>query len=180
MNYKTKFNPNPNRLSQDKRFKAFTKPVDLEEVPDYAEVIKKPMDLSTVLSNIDLHRYGAVKDFLQDVDLIWQNALEYNPDRDPSDRQIRHRACALKDNIQILKILRRFVRKSKNHAAQEVTRLPPGLLPPFTTSFPNSPNLRLEPQLLLPPIQLPLLSQLLKTQPRGRKEERVAGPLAYM
>lgn len=42
------------------------------------------MDLSTVLSKIDLHQYGTVKEFLQDVDLIWQNALEYNPDRDPS------------------------------------------------------------------------------------------------
>uniref|UniRef100_H3DP25 ATPase family AAA domain-containing protein 2 n=1 Tax=Tetraodon nigroviridis TaxID=99883 RepID=H3DP25_TETNG len=91
-----------NRLSQDKRFKAFTKPVDLAEVPDYADVIKKPMDLSTVLSKIDLHRYGTVKEFLQDVDLIWQNALEYNPDRDPSDRQIRHRACALKDTVHAI------------------------------------------------------------------------------
>ncbi|XP_061529884.1 ATPase family AAA domain-containing protein 2-like isoform X2 [Phycodurus eques] len=91
-----------NRLSQDKRFKAFTKPVDLEEVPDYAAVIKKPMDLSTVLSNIDLHQYITVKDFLQDVDLIWQNALEYNPDKDPSDRQIRHRACALKDTVHAI------------------------------------------------------------------------------
>ncbi|KAM9724009.1 ATPase family AAA domain-containing protein 2 isoform 2-T2 [Menidia menidia] len=91
-----------NRLSQDKRFKAFTKPVDLEEVPDYAEVIKKPMDLSTVLSKIDLHQYKTVKEFLRDVDLIWQNALEYNPDRDPSDRQIRHRACALKDTVHAI------------------------------------------------------------------------------
>ncbi|XP_056300292.1 ATPase family AAA domain-containing protein 2-like isoform X3 [Pseudoliparis swirei] len=91
-----------NRLSRDKRFKAFTKPVDLGEVPDYAVVIKKPMDLSTVLSNIDLHRYGTVKEFLQDVDLIWQNALEYNPDRDPSDRQIRHKACALKDTVHAI------------------------------------------------------------------------------
>ncbi|XP_047455651.1 ATPase family AAA domain-containing protein 2-like isoform X2 [Mugil cephalus] len=91
-----------NRLSQDKRFKAFTKPVDLEEVPDYAEVIKKPMDLSTVLAKIDLHQYVTVKEFLQDVDLIWQNALEYNPDRDPSDRQIRHRACALKDTVKAI------------------------------------------------------------------------------
>ncbi|KAM6994457.1 ATPase family AAA domain-containing protein 2 [Tautogolabrus adspersus] len=91
-----------NRLSLDKRFKAFTKPVDLEEVPDYAEVIKKPMDLSTVLSNVDLHKYATVKEFHQDVDLIWQNALEYNPDKDPSDRQIRHRACALKDTVHAI------------------------------------------------------------------------------
>ncbi|XP_061144051.1 ATPase family AAA domain-containing protein 2-like isoform X1 [Syngnathus typhle] len=91
-----------NRLSHDKRFKAFTKPVDLEEVPDYAAVIEKPMDLSTVLSNIDLHQYGTVKDFLQDVDLIWKNALEYNPDTNPSGRQIRHKACALKDTVHAI------------------------------------------------------------------------------
>ncbi|XP_068611101.1 ATPase family AAA domain-containing protein 2-like [Brachionichthys hirsutus] len=91
-----------NRLSQDKRFKAFIKPVDLEEVPDYAGVITKPMDLSTVLSKVDLHQYVTVKEFLHDVDLIWQNALEYNPDRDPSDRQIRHRACALKDTVHAI------------------------------------------------------------------------------
>uniref|UniRef100_A0A672S2L0 ATPase family AAA domain containing 2 n=1 Tax=Sinocyclocheilus grahami TaxID=75366 RepID=A0A672S2L0_SINGR len=77
-----------NRLAQDKRFKAFTKPVDTEEVPDYTTVIKQPMDLSTVLSQIDLHKYETVVAYLKDVDLIWQNALEYNPDRDPSGSEI--------------------------------------------------------------------------------------------
>ncbi|XP_048116651.1 ATPase family AAA domain-containing protein 2-like isoform X2 [Alosa alosa] len=91
-----------NRLAQDKRFKAFTRPVDLEEVPDYTTVIKQPMDLSTLLSNIDSHKYVTVKDFLHDVDLIWKNCLEYNPDRDPSDRLIRHRACALKDSVHAI------------------------------------------------------------------------------
>ncbi|CAM4704056.1 unnamed protein product [Leuciscus chuanchicus] len=91
-----------NRLAQDKRFKAFTKPVDIEEVPDYTTVIKQPMDLSTVLSQIDLHKYETVAAYLHDVDLIWQNALEYNPDRDPSDRLIRHRACALKDTVHAI------------------------------------------------------------------------------
>ncbi|XP_051720603.1 ATPase family AAA domain-containing protein 2-like isoform X2 [Ctenopharyngodon idella] len=91
-----------NRLAQDKRFKAFTKPVDTEEVPDYTTVIKQPMDLSTVLSKIDLHKYETVAAYLHDVDLIWQNALEYNPDRDPSDRLIRHRACALKDTVHAI------------------------------------------------------------------------------
>ena len=42
------------------------------------------MDLSTIISRIDLHKYGTAKEFLYEVDLIWQNALEYNPDRDPS------------------------------------------------------------------------------------------------
>ncbi|KAM9415331.1 ATPase family AAA domain-containing protein 2-like [Salvelinus alpinus] len=90
------------RLSQDKRFKAFTKPVDIEEVPDYIKVIRHPMDLSTVLSKVDLHKYMTVREFVNDVDLIWKNALEYNPDSDPSDRQIRHRACALKDTTHAI------------------------------------------------------------------------------
>ncbi|KAJ8395293.1 hypothetical protein AAFF_G00034950 [Aldrovandia affinis] len=90
------------RLALDKRFKAFTKPVDIQEVPDYSSVIKQPMDLSTVLTNVDLHKYATVKEFIQDVDLIWQNALEYNPDVDPSDRLIRHRACALKDTAHAI------------------------------------------------------------------------------
>ncbi|XP_042560325.1 ATPase family AAA domain-containing protein 2-like isoform X1 [Clupea harengus] len=91
-----------NRLAQDKRFKLFTRPVDPEEVPDYAVVIRQPMDLSTLLSNIDSHKYLTVEDFLREVDLIWKNALEYNPDKDPSDRLIRHRACALKDAVHAI------------------------------------------------------------------------------
>uniref|UniRef100_A0A3B3U967 Bromo domain-containing protein n=1 Tax=Poecilia latipinna TaxID=48699 RepID=A0A3B3U967_9TELE len=91
------------RLMVDRRFKAFTKPVDIEEVPDYLMVIQKPMDLSTLLYNIDEHKYVTVDEFMSDADLIWQNALEYNPDRDPAgDRHIRHRACALKDTMRVI------------------------------------------------------------------------------
>ncbi|XP_059690466.1 ATPase family AAA domain-containing protein 2-like [Gavia stellata] len=85
------------RLAGDRRFRAFTKPVDPEEVPDYDTVIKQPMDLSAVLSKIDLHQYLTAGDFLKDIDLICSNALQYNPDKDPGDRLIRHRACALRD-----------------------------------------------------------------------------------
>ncbi|XP_039977667.1 ATPase family AAA domain-containing protein 2-like isoform X2 [Xiphias gladius] len=90
------------RLTLDRRFKAFTKPVDIEEVPDYLMVIKKPMDFSTLLTNIDEHKYVTVNEFMSDADLIWQNALEYNPDSDPMDRHIRHRACALKDTVRAI------------------------------------------------------------------------------
>ncbi|XP_041664268.1 ATPase family AAA domain-containing protein 2-like [Cheilinus undulatus] len=87
------------RLSLDRRFKSFSKPVDIEEVPDYLMVIRKPMDFSTLLTNIDEHRYATVGEFMSDADLIWRNALKYNPDSDPMDRHIRHRACALKDTV---------------------------------------------------------------------------------
>ncbi|XP_037650196.1 ATPase family AAA domain-containing protein 2-like isoform X4 [Sebastes umbrosus] len=90
------------RLSLDRRFKAFSKPVDTEEVPDYVLVVKKPMDFSTLLTNIDVQKYVTVSEFMSDVDLIWQNALEYNPDSDPMDRHIRHRAYALKDTVRAI------------------------------------------------------------------------------
>ncbi|XP_028255391.1 ATPase family AAA domain-containing protein 2-like [Parambassis ranga] len=90
------------RLSLDRRFKAFTKPVDTEEVPDYMMAIKKPMDFSTLLTNIDEHKYATAGEFMSDADLIWQNALEYSPNSDAMDRHIRHRACALKDTVRAI------------------------------------------------------------------------------
>ncbi|XP_054474206.1 ATPase family AAA domain-containing protein 2B [Anoplopoma fimbria] len=90
------------RLATDKRFNIFSKPVDIDEVSDYLEVIRQPMDLSTAMTKIDTHQYLTVKDFLADVDLICSNALEYNPDKDPGDKVIRHRACSLKDTAHAI------------------------------------------------------------------------------
>ncbi|CAH1993589.1 unnamed protein product [Acanthoscelides obtectus] len=75
----------------------FTKPVDTEEVPDYTTIIKKPMDLETMMMKVDFHKYECARDFLNDIELICQNALEYNPARTSADKQIRHRACSLRD-----------------------------------------------------------------------------------
>ncbi|XP_027140035.1 ATPase family AAA domain-containing protein 2B isoform X2 [Larimichthys crocea] len=90
------------RLATDKRFNIFSKPVDIEEVSDYLEVIRQPMDLSTVMTKIDTLKYLTVKEFLVDIDLICSNALEYNPDKDPGDKVIRHRACSLKDTAHAI------------------------------------------------------------------------------
>ncbi|XP_056151162.1 ATPase family AAA domain-containing protein 2B [Lampris incognitus] len=90
------------RLATDKRFSIFSKPVDIEEVSDYLEVIQQPMDLSTIMTKIDTHQYLTAKDFLVDIDLICSNALEYNPDKDPGDKVIRHRACSLKDTAHAM------------------------------------------------------------------------------
>ncbi|XP_023776654.1 ATPase family AAA domain-containing protein 2-like isoform X4 [Cyanistes caeruleus] len=84
------------RLVIDKRFKAFTKPIDPEEAPSHKAAIKRPMDLSTVLSKIDMHQYLTARDFLKDIDLIRSNALKYKPNRGPADH-LRHKACILSD-----------------------------------------------------------------------------------
>ncbi|XP_076387362.1 ATPase family AAA domain-containing protein 2 isoform X4 [Megachile rotundata] len=90
------------KLARNRQFFMFTKPVDTEEVPDYNMIIKQPMDLETMMTKIDMHCYLCARDFLDDIDLICKNALEYNPDRDPADKLIRHRACSLRDNAYAL------------------------------------------------------------------------------
>ncbi|XP_071888175.1 ATPase family AAA domain-containing protein 2-like isoform X1 [Anas platyrhynchos] len=82
------------RLATDRRFREFAKPVDPQKVPDYATRIKEPMDLSTVLTQIDSRQYLTAGDYLKDIDLICNNALEYYPDQRSTDR---HRACVLQD-----------------------------------------------------------------------------------
>ncbi|BFZ16692.1 hypothetical protein BsWGS_19730 [Bradybaena similaris] len=86
-----------NKLGNDKKFSIFAKPVNVEDAADYYDIIEHPMDLSTMMAKIDLHEYTTVRSFMNDIDLICSNALEYNPNRGPMDRIIRHRACALKD-----------------------------------------------------------------------------------
>ncbi|XP_045500636.1 ATPase family AAA domain-containing protein 2-like [Colias croceus] len=90
------------KLASNRRFYKFTKPVDLEEVTDYLEIIKQPMDLETMMTKVDMHKYNCAKEFLDDIDLICANALEYNPDRTSSDKQIRHEACSLRDHAHAL------------------------------------------------------------------------------
>jgi len=63
------------------RFDIFSKPVDVNEVKDYLTIIQRPMDLETIMTNIDLHVYNCAQEFLADIDLIVANALEYNPIR---------------------------------------------------------------------------------------------------
>ena len=46
------------------------------KVPDYFDIIKCPMDLSSVMKKIDEHRYNVPKEWLYDIDLITCNALE--------------------------------------------------------------------------------------------------------
>lgn len=114
------------KMARNKLFYMFTRPVDINEVPDYLQVIQKPMDLETMMTKIDQHAYESAKDFLTDIEQICANALEYNPDKNPEgkyipqifcfqfkkiiqfdtlycvDKMIRHRACTLRDTAYAL------------------------------------------------------------------------------
>ncbi|XP_035705424.1 bromodomain-containing protein 3 isoform X3 [Folsomia candida] len=59
----------------------FYKPVDAEllGLHDYHEIIKKPMDLSTVKTKMDARDYKSCAEFAGDVRLIFTNCYKYNP-----------------------------------------------------------------------------------------------------
>ena len=60
----------------------FNAPVDPVELglPDYFDIIKKPMDLGTVSKKLDNGMYHFIEDFAAEVNLTFDNAITYNED----------------------------------------------------------------------------------------------------
>jgi bromodomain-containing factor 1 len=60
----------------------FNKPVDpvALNIPQYIEIIKRPMDLSTMETKLKADNYGSVQDFADDFDLIISNTRRFNGD----------------------------------------------------------------------------------------------------
>lgn len=58
----------------------FLKPVDYVKlhVPDYPNIVTKPMDLLLVDSKLNAFQYGTVEEFVSDVRLIFSNCFKYN------------------------------------------------------------------------------------------------------
>lgn len=59
----------------------FNKPVDVValKIPDYFNVIKKPMDLGTIKVKLSSGNYSSPLQFAADVRLTFSNAMTYNP-----------------------------------------------------------------------------------------------------
>ncbi|CDR37661.1 CYFA0S01e14400g1_1 [Cyberlindnera fabianii] len=58
----------------------FAQPVNKEEVADYYEVIKEPMDLSTMEQKLENDHYGTMEEFVYDARLVFNNCRSYNGD----------------------------------------------------------------------------------------------------
>jgi len=76
----SKLRPLLRSLQSHARSKPFRVPVDYValNLPHYPTIITQPMDLATVSSNLERGRYGTVADLRRDIDLIWQNAIDFN------------------------------------------------------------------------------------------------------
>lgn len=81
-------------LSKQRTSAAFLIPVDplRDNAPNYLDIIKHPMDLGTIKKRLKENKYTSVKGVLDDIALVWSNALTYNPD----DSEIYKYAMTLK------------------------------------------------------------------------------------
>ena len=82
----------------------FLEPVDLDQVPGYRKMIRRPMDLSTVwrklkgLAGTDKHYFGNHKKFARDMRLIFRNCLHFNEE----GSEIANHADSLLDEFEEL------------------------------------------------------------------------------
>lgn len=62
----------------------FMVPVDpvALNIPNYHKIIKKPMDFSTVQTNLTASQYGKAQEFYNDANLVFQNCFKFNPATD--------------------------------------------------------------------------------------------------
>jgi hypothetical protein len=69
-----------NKLIKNPLSLYFRLPVDPvhDNLPDYFDKVKTPMDISTVLQKLTENKYSAVDKWKEDVGLIWRNAIHYN------------------------------------------------------------------------------------------------------
>lgn len=56
----------------------FIEPVDQNEVPDYGDIVKRPMDLQTMEIKIKQFEYDSFETFESDFNLMISNCLAYN------------------------------------------------------------------------------------------------------
>jgi hypothetical protein len=63
----------------------FLQPVDWKKlkIPDYPTIVTHPMDLSKVEKRLKQMQYNVVEDYIDDINLIWKNAMIYNADMSP-------------------------------------------------------------------------------------------------
>ncbi|XP_050138026.1 uncharacterized protein LOC126614412 isoform X3 [Malus sylvestris] len=81
------------KLQKKDTYGVYAEPVDPEELPDYHEVIERPMDFATVRKQLANGLYSTLEQFEGDVFLICSNAMEYNS----SDTIYYKQACSIQE-----------------------------------------------------------------------------------
>lgn len=68
------------KISDKDRYGIFLQPVDVDAIDGYAQLIARPMDLSTCQNNLAMGVYRTPMELRTDLDLIWSNCCTFNAD----------------------------------------------------------------------------------------------------
>lgn len=85
-------------MQQPVAIQLFNTPVDIDALPDYRDVVTKPMDLGTIRSRLAAGQskndassaYTSPAEVLEDIKLVWNNCILYNSR--PDEEQIAQAA----------------------------------------------------------------------------------------
>ncbi|OAY69483.1 Bromodomain-containing protein 1 [Ananas comosus] len=91
------------RLQKKDTYGVFSEAVDPEELPDYHDIIKHPMDFGTVRKKLSSGAYKNLEQFEKDIFLISSNAMQYNAPDTIYYRQARSIQELAKKNFENLR-----------------------------------------------------------------------------
>lgn len=64
---------------------AFIRPIIVEDIPGYSDVIDRPISISEVMTNTETNCYRSMDEFKEDTLLIFDNAIKFWGQYDPND-----------------------------------------------------------------------------------------------
>ncbi|XP_056184764.1 bromodomain and WD repeat-containing protein 1 isoform X2 [Falco biarmicus] len=102
-----------NLIFQCEDSEPFRQPVDLDQYPDYRDIIDTPMDFGTVKETLEAGNYDTPMELCKDIRLIFSNAKSYTPNKKSKIYSMTLRLSALFEEK-----IRRIVSDFKNGQKQ--------------------------------------------------------------
>ncbi|CCD22916.1 SAGA histone acetyltransferase complex subunit SPT7 NDAI_0A07620 [Naumovozyma dairenensis CBS 421] len=96
----------------------FLNKVSKREAPNYHLVIKKSMDLNTVLKKLKTFQYESKQEFVDDIMLIWKNCLTYNSD--PSHFLRAHAIAMQKKSLNLIPMIPDITIRNRADVEKEI------------------------------------------------------------
>lgn len=96
----------------------FLNKVSKREAPNYHQIIKKSMDLNTVLKKLKSFQYDSKQEFVDDIMLIWKNCLTYNSD--PSHFLRGHAIAMQKKSLQLIPMIPNITIRNRADLEKEI------------------------------------------------------------
>lgn len=100
---------------------AFLNKVSKREAPNYYQIIKKPMDLNTVLKKLKTYQYTSKQQFVDDLMLIWKNCLTYNSD--PKHFLRGHAIAMQKKSLTLIPLIPDIVVRDRTEVEKEIEEI---------------------------------------------------------